>query len=472
MNKGMVLVGVLSLSIGVGLGYLLLSVKNGTHVAESKAERKPLFYRNPMNPGVTSPVPAKDPMGMDYVPVYADGDQSQERKILFYRNSMNPEVTSPTPAKDTMGMDYVPVYAEEDASGPPGTVKINPVVQNNIGLRTATAESRSMSRSIRAVGRVDYDEQAIVRLHPKVEGWIERIRVDKTGQPVAQGEVLLDIYAPKLVSTQQEYLLALNNFEALKNSPFEDIRQGASALVRSSKARLRLLDVPAIQIKELEKTKIVKDTLPITAPADGTVLHIGARQGQFVMPGTELYQIVDLSTVWVYADIYEYELPWVRQGDAVEMTLTSLPGEVMKGTVAYIYPYSESKTRTTKVRLVFDNSNLSLRPDMLAEVTIHAQEMPDLVVVPAEAIVRSGEYNQIFVMKEEGVFEPRKVILGVESGGSVAVLDGLKAGERVVVSAQFLIDSESKLREATAKMVSPDSTPADTDAGNHTGAHQ
>ncbi len=471
MSKGIVMVAVLSLAIGVGVGYFAIPAKHGTGI-ETEVERKPLFYRNPMNPEVTSPVPTKDPMGMDYVPVYADADKPQEKKILFYRNAMNPAVTSPTPAKDAMGMDYVPVYAEEDSGGPPGTVKISPVVQNNIGLRTTVAEKRNISRSIRAVGRVDYDEEKIFRLHPKVEGWVSRVRVDKTGQPVAQGEVLLDIYAPKLVSTQQEYLLALNNYEALKDSPFNDIQQGASALVKSSRARLRLLDVPEGQIKELEKTKIVKETLPITAPADGTVLHIGARQGQFVMPGMELYRIVDLGIVWVYADIYEYELPWVREGDTAEMTLTSLPGTVLKGTVSYIYPYSESKTRTTKVRLIFDNPEQLLRPDMLANITIHAQEMPNSVVVPAEAIVRSGEYDQIFVMKEEGVLEPRRVNLGIESEGVVAVLDGLQGGERVVVSAQFLIDSESKLREATAKMVSPDSTPADTEAGNHVGAHQ
>lgn len=431
MNKGTLLVGFLSLAIGAGIGHFVVPAKRGADAVGDMAERKPIYFRNPMNPLVTSPIPAKD----------------------------------------SMGMDYIPVYAQEDVVDVAGTVKINPVVQNNIGLRTALAERRSMSRTIRTVGRVDYDEQKIVRLHPKVEGWIKHIRVDKTGQPVAYDEILLDIYSPKIVATQQEYLLALKNYEALKDSPFQDIRRGAEELVSSSRARLRLFDVPEHQIKELEQTHTVKESVHIHAPAGGTVLSIGARQGQYVTPATEIYQIVDLTTVWVYADIFEYELPWIREGDRVEMTLTSLPGQVLKGNVAYIYPYAESATRTTKVRLVFDNLDLLLRPEMFSDVSIHSQEKADLVVVPAEAVVRSGEYEQIFVMKEEGVFEPRKVTLGVESSGSVAVLEGVQEGERVVVSAQFLIDSESKLREATAKMSTIEQATGDSNAKHYGGGH-
>tara|TARA_R110001599_G_C12277316_1_gene663095 strand:- start:18935 stop:20158 length:1224 start_codon:yes stop_codon:yes gene_type:complete len=367
---------------------------------------------------------------------------------------MNPQVTSPVPAKDAMGMDYVPVYAEEgEGEGDvAGTVRINPVVQNNIGLRTAIATRESLSRTIRAVGRVDYDEEKIIRLHPKIDGWIRDIRVDKTGQFVQADQVLLEIYSPKLVATQQEYLLALQNYESLKDNQIEDIRQGASALVSSSRERLSLFDVPEHQIKALEASGTVTETLHIHSPVAGTVMQIGARQGQYVTPGSELYQIVDFSTVWVYADIYEYELPWVNEGDLVEMTLASLPGQVLTGTVSYIYPYAELKTRTIKVRIIFENPDLLLRPEMFADITIRSKTMPNVVVVPAEAIIRSGVYDQVFVMKEEGLFEPREVVLGIESGGKVTVLEGIQAGEKVVVSAQFLIDSESSLREATAKM--------------------
>jgi Cu(I)/Ag(I) efflux system membrane fusion protein len=377
----------------------------------------------------------------------------QKNQPLFYRNPMNPDVTSPLPAKDSMGMDYIPVYADNEASEVVGTVKIDPVVVHNIGVRTAIAKRTSISRTIRAVGRVDFDEERMSRLHPKVEGWIEEIRVDKTGQTVAKDDILLSIYSPKLVSTQQEYLLALNNLSALEKSPFEEIQQGARDLVTSSRERLKLLDVPKHQIRELEQTRKIKKSLHIHAPVAGTVIRIGSRQGQYVTPQTELYMMVDLNQVWVYADVYEYELPWVKLGDEVEMTLASVPGKIFKGALSYIYPYAQPKTRTTKVRLVFDNSDLLLRPDMFAEVNIQADTLDDVVVIPAEAVIRSGDRTQVFLVRSPGKFEPRIVRLGIESNGQVAILDGVDVGDEVVTSAQFLVDSESKLREATAKMM-------------------
>ncbi len=382
------------------------------------------------------------------------GMTGAEREPLFYRHPMNPEITSPVPAKGSMGMDYTPVYADDQA-GPAGTVRIDPVVRNNIGLRTAVAEYKTMSRTIRTLGRVDYDEQKLVRLHPKVEGWIREINIDKTGQPVADDDILLSIYSPKLVATQQEYLLALKNHETLKDSPFADIREGARAMVESSRARLVLLDVPQHQINELEQSREIMEGLHIHAPAGGTVLQVGARQGQYVTPASELYLIADLSRVWVYADIYDYELPWIAEGDQVEMTLASVPGRSFEGTLEYVFPYAEARTRTTRVRLVFDNPDRVLRPEMFAEVTIHAAEQPGQVVIPAEAILRTGAYNQVFVVTDSGSFEPRRVQLGIESQGEVSITEGVNAGEKVVVSAQFLVDSESKLREATAKMMEP-----------------
>ena len=412
MNKSMLLVSSLTLVIGIGAGYLIFGSDNASEVT-TEEENQPLFYRNPMNPDVTSPAPAKDSMGMDYVPVYADSETS---KVV-------------------------------------GTVKIDPVVVQNIGVRTAIAKQTSISRTIRAVGRVDFDEERMSRLHPKVEGWIEEIRVDKTGQTVAKDDILLSIYSPKLVSTQQEYLLALNSVSTLSKSPFDEIRRGAKELVKSSRKRLQLLDVPEHQIKALERTRTIQKNLHIHSSVDGTVIRIGARQGQFVTPKTELYMMVDLNQVWVYADVYEYELPWVKVGDEVEMTLVSVPGKTFKGSLSYIYPYAQSKTRTTKVRLVFDNSELLLRPDMFAEVNIQADTLENVVVIPAEAVIRSGDRTQVFIVRGPGKFEPRIVSLGIESNGQVAVLDGVDAGDEVVTSAQFLVDSESKLREATAKMM-------------------
>ncbi len=467
MNKSIV-IAVVMLLVGFGLGSWLDGIlqnkpypighKNMPEDAKEKTtERKILFYRNPMNPSVTSPVPAKDSMGMDYVPVYAEDKKPKQRKILFYRSPMNPSVTSPVPAKDAMGMDYVPVYADDDQSDdePAGTVKINGTIQQQIAIRTAKAVRDTLSRTVRAVGRVDYDEELLVRLHPKIEGWVEKLFVDKTGQWVQANTELLSIYSPQLVTSQQEYLLALNNLKALEKSPVADIRRGAEELVKSSRERLLLLDVPLHQIRELERTRKIKKSLHIHSPAKGIVMNIGAREGQYVTPATELYMIADLHRVWVYADIYEYELPWVRPNDPVEMQLAGIPGKTFKGHVAYIYPYAEAKTRTIKVRLVFDNPELLLKPEMFAEVTIFASRQVHAVVVPDEAIVRSGTRAQVFVVRAPGKFEPRPVVLGLASNGKVAILKGLKEGEEVVTSAQFLIDSESKLREATAKMLEP-----------------
>ncbi|MEM8500810.1 MAG: efflux RND transporter periplasmic adaptor subunit [Pseudomonadota bacterium] len=455
MNKTTIGWFVIALAVGLGLGYGLFSEPASNTPSASSEERTPLFYRNPMNPTVTSPVPAKDSMGMDYIAVYADAeDANQERTVLFYRNPMNPTVTSPVPAKDSMGMDYVPVYADNEAGADvTGTVKIDPVVVQNIGVRTAVAEKRSLSRNIKTVGRVDFNETRMARLHPKVDGWIEEIRVDETGQRVTADDILLSFYSPKLVSAQQEYLLALNNEAALSESPFEQIRDGAKDLSRSARERLQLWDVPSHQIRELEQSRTVKKNIHIHAPWSGTVLSIGARAGQFVTPSTELYMMVDLSEVWVFADVYEYEIPWVKVGDQVEMTLASVPGRVFKGSLDHIYPYAEAKTRTTKVRLVFDNEDRALRPDMFADVSIFSDRQDEAVVIPAEAVVRSGDHTQAFVVIGDGKFEPRDIRIGIESKGFVTVLDGIHAGEAVVTSAQFLVDSESKLKEATAKMM-------------------
>jgi len=435
--------------------------------------RKALFYRNPMNPAITSPVPAQDEMGMDYIPVYAEEERpAQGREVLFYRNPMNPAITSPVPAQDEMGMDYIPVYAEDGEGSmdePAGTVSIDPVTVQNIGVRTATAERQALSRQIRAVGRVDFDEERLSRLHPKTEGWIEELYIDKTGEQIDKDAILLSIYSPQLVTSQQEYLLALNSLDALKKSPYEEIRSGAEQLVTSARERLELLDVPEHQIRELEHTRKIKKNLHIHSPFDGVIMNIGAREGQFVTPATELYKIADLSRVWVFADVYENEVSWIQVGDPVDMKLAAIPGRVFTGRVGYIYPYAEEKTRTIKVRLEFANPDQLLKPDMFADVTIHAQRKVDAIVIPSEAVIRSGEREQVFVVRAPGKFEPRTVRLGVSAQGLVQVLEGVSAGEEVVTSSQFLIDSESKLREATEKML--ETMPGGQGGGDDQGHH-
>jgi len=374
---------------------------------------------------------------------------------LYYRHPMDPEITSPVPAKGSMGMDYIPVYANDDRDAPAGTVTIDPVTVQNIGVRTAIAERRTLTREIHTVGRVDYNEQRIARLHPKTQGWIEELRIGTTGASIVDDEILLSIYSPQLVSSQQEYLLALKNFETLSSSPFEDVRRGAEDLVASSLDRLRLLDVPEHQIEMLRENREVMKLLHIHSPAKGIVVNVGAREGQFVTPQTELYMIADFSAVWVFVDVFEEELPWVHVGDEAEIRVTGVPGTIFRGRLTYIYPYAESRTRTIKARLEFDNSELLLKPDMFADVTIHASPQENVVVVPSEAVVRSGLREQVFLVRAPGKFEPRQVVVGLSSGGLTEIRSGLEAGDQVVVSAQFLIDSESKLREAAAKMQEP-----------------
>lgn len=416
MNKQTWIASILMLTLGVGGGYWLAEyLRFEKQPSQPEPELNPLFYRNPMNPEVTSPVPAKDSMGMDYIPVYDDQE---------YRQAELQE----------------------------GMVMIDPVTVQNMGVRTIKAKRTVISHTIRAVGRIGFNEERLARIHSKTEGWVEKLYVDKTGEWVAKDRFLLSLYSPQLVASQQEYLLALNSLKVLEKSPIEDIRKGAEDLVKTSRERLELLDVPEHQIHELEHTRKIKKNLHIHSPFDGIVMKIGVREGQYITPATELYMLADLSKVWVLADIYEYELPWVQVGDDVEMQLASVPGTVFHGRLAYIYPYAESKTRTIKVRLEFDNSGMSLKPELFADITIHASKQLDAVVIPAEAVLRSGVAERVFVVRSPGKFEPRIVKLGLSSEGLVQVLEGLEAGEEVVISSQFLIDSESKLREAMKKM--------------------
>ncbi len=277
-----------------------------------------------------------------------------------------------------------------------------------------------MSRHIRTIGRVTYDEQRVMRLHPKYDGWVEKLFIDKTGEHVKKDTMLLSIYSPLLVATQEEYLLALNNVARLKDSPFADVREGAVSLLRSTQERLQLLDVPEHQIRQLRTERKIMKGMHIHSPFDGTVMHIGAREGERITPETELYMIADLTRIWVIVDIYEDDIPWVQVGDTAKMQVAGVPGRAFTGKVTYIYPYLEAKTRTIKIRLEFDNPHLVLKPDMFANVDIQAGRHIDAIVVPAEAIVRTGTRNQVFVRQLPVEFEPRNVTVGISSEGTNA----------------------------------------------------
>jgi len=425
MNKKIWILSMLMLALGLVGGYLLSPSSNHHEASVKQEPKKVLFYRNPMNPAITSPVFTQDEMGMDYIPVYADGG---------------------------VAMD-----------SPVGSVSINATVVQNMGVRTALVKRQTLSRHIRTVGRVALDEERVARLHPKYAGWVEKMFIDKTGQRVKKGTMLMSIYSPQLVATQEEYLLALNNADMLKDSPFADVRSGAESLLQSSLERLELLDVPAHQIKQLNQERKVMKGLHIHSPFDGIIMAIGARDGSRITPDTELYKIADLSKVWVIVDLYEDDMPWVREGDQAEMQVAGIPGQVFKGNVSFIYPYLEAKTRTIKMRLEFDNAKGELKPEMFANVTVFASKHVDALVIPAESIVRTGKQEQVFVSREAGKYEPRFVKVGISAAGQVQIIEGLAVGEQVVTSGQFLIDSESKLKEATAKMIEAQKVP-----NNHT----
>jgi len=392
-----------------------------------------------------------------------DGPCAGGAKPLMWRNPMNPSVTSPKPAKDGMGMDYIPVCADAGAaSGPAGTVRIDPTVTQNIGVRVTRAVQKELSRAITTVGRVTFDETRLTTLHPKVDGWVDKLFVDKTGESVEINTMLLAFYSPELVATQEEYLLALANWQQLKTSPYKDIRDGAKRLLDSSLDRLRFFDVPEHQIRQLQQTHKVRKNMHIHAPAAGIVTKIGVREGARVTPASELYQIADLSRVWLLADLYEHEIPWVKPGDSASLTIASMPGRAFTSKITYIYPYLDPKTRTNKVRIEFDNRDGALKPDMFGDVAIASSTSKPGIYVPREAVLITGKKAHLFVQVEPGRFEPRTVKIGTSAEGQVEILDGVKAGELVVSSGQFLIDSESSIREAAAKMVAPALAPGPT----------
>ncbi len=392
-------------------------------------------------------------------------EESKEgAKPLFYRNPMNPAITSPVPAKDDMGMDYVPVYADAAAStGPAGTVVIDPVLVQNMGVRTGMAMNRTMSRLVTTPARVAFDEETLTMVHSKFSGWAEEVFVNKTGEHVKKGQTLLTIYSPELVSTQEEYLLALANAKVLALSSMKEIRDDAKRLVSATRKRLSYFDIPEKVIQQLEQTGEVKRDLPIDSPFTGTAIDVDVEAGHYITPNKRLYRIADLSKVWVYAEVYEPDLPWIRNGDMAMISVASQPGKQFSGTIDYIYPYEEGKTRTVKVRLIFDNRDGRLKPGMFADITIHAGKRENVLAVPSEAILRSGSEEQVFVVTGPGTFEPRKVVTGVEADGYTEIIKGLTQHEVVVTSAQFLIDSESSLREATAKMIEANNAAAKQD---------
>jgi Cu(I)/Ag(I) efflux system membrane fusion protein len=464
--KKIIILCLASIVIGLGAGWLIFRDNGPATQDETTNGRKILFYRNPMNPSVTSKVPMKDNMGMDYVPVYSDdGSSGGERKIAYYRSPMNPEITSSVPKKDEMGMDYVPVYADNLETN---TISIDPAVQQNMGVTTEPVKKRKLSRTIRTTANIAYNETKLYTVSTKIMGYIEKLFVDYTGQLVRKGQPLLEIYSPDLLSTQEEYLQALKYRDQISQTGSESSKEGAVMLVESAKRRLLNWDISEQDILSLEKRGTPQKTMTIYSPADGFVTDKMVINGQNIMPGMALYKIADLTTVWGLAQIYQYELPWIKTGDMADLQLSYMPGKTFKGKITYIYPFLDTDSKTVQVRIEIRNSNnYEFKPGMFADAVINSPIGVETITVPEQSVIRTGTRDIAIVALGNGYFKPVNVILGVHGdGGYVQVLKGLHEGDNIVTSSQFLIDSESNLNAAFNSMNQLEKTDTMNPAGD------
>lgn len=366
------------------------------------------------------------------------------RVVLYYRNPMGLPDTSPVPKKDSMGMDYVPVYADDEPAA--GQLRISLDKVQKLGVRTEPVASRVLATTVRAVGRLQPDERRIVTVTTRFEGYIEKLLVNATGQPVKRGQPLMEVYSPELVSAQEEYLIARNGRDSLRNGTAESV-SGVDQLAEAALQRLRNWEISAAQLQRLQTEGTVTRTLTFYSPADGVVLEKTAQQGMRFMPGEMLYRIADLSTVWLIADVFEQDLSLVQPGQPVKISVDAYPEHAFSGEIAYIYPTVSPETRAAQVRVEMSNPLGLLKPDLYASLQLLATGDMALTV-PDSAVIDSGTRQVVLVQRAEGLFEPREVTLGRRGDGHAEVLQGVSAGEQVVVRANFLIDAESNLQTA------------------------
>lgn len=369
------------------------------------------------------------------VPAVNSGSAKMERPVLYWKAPMDPNYRRDKPGKSPMGMDLVPVYTAGDD---PGVVSIDPRIVNNLGVRTAAAQQSVLSRRIETVGYVGYDEDTLQHIHMRVDGWIESLAIAATGDAVIKGQTLFELYSPTLVNAEEEFLTAL--------------RSGNSLLQKASHERLRALGVPLSEIERLNKSRKVKRRLTVLAEDDGFVANLMVREGVYITPASEVMSIAKLDRVWVLAEVFARQAAWIQAGQLAEVELEYLPGRRLQGRVDYVYPELDPQTRTLKVRLRFDNQERLLRPNMFARVTIYGTETAAVVHVPRAALIRGGVTDRVVLALGEGRFRAQAVQVGIESGDRIEIRAGVLAGDLVVTSGQFLIDSESNIDAALAHM--------------------
>jgi len=420
-------------------------------------------YHCPMHPTFVSDRPGECRIcGMKLVPMEA-ASPAPAGPVLYYRSPMDPSVHSTTPAKDSMGMDFVPVYAEDvapasDVSGR-AALTLSPERRQILGVRSEVIRRVPRRRVIRTVGQVTVDERRLHHIHTKYEGFVEHLHVDFIGKFVKRGEPLLSIYSPELVATQQEYLLAYRAQKRLGESGIPSVAQGGVDLLEATRQRLLFWDIRPSDIAAIEKTGQVMRTLDLYSDISGYVVQKMAVHGMRITPADTLFDVADLSELWVLADVYESDLPSVRMGMEAELSVPYLPGQKWRGPVTYVAPTVEEKTRTVKVRVEVKNRGEALKPGMFADVLLESDLGPGLVV-PDNAVINAGQRLLVFLDREGGRLEPREVQTGARIGEGFEVLSGLAEGDRVVTSANFLVDSESSLKAALASLApSPTTAP-------------
>lgn len=458
------LIGVLGSLYAIARYPNILAFANGKQ--NESSERKVTYWYDAMNPQRHYDKPGKAPDGMDLVPAYEDhaataANSSAEApnsmapagdrkgKVLYWYDPMHPAYRSDKEGiAPDCGMALVPKYADDDmAKMPAGTVMIPEDKQALAGVRTGVVERKALVRDIRTTAQIVADESRIAHVHVKIGGYIDTVFVSYVGQLVKKGEPLFTLYSPDLVSSQEEYLIAKRGNTMLGAAPFKDVAQGAQSLLDSTRQRLKLWDITDEQIKKLDETGKVERNITFYSPVTGFVTDRKAFPQTSVTPDTELYTVSDLSSVWATADIYEYEVPFVHLGQHVTFALSYYPGKTYSGTISYIYPSVDPQTRTVKVRVDIPNPGYALKPQMFADAQLKVNYGVQ-ILVPQEAVLDSGSEQRVFVVLDGNKFEPRKVTLGPVVDGKVAVISGLKPGDKIVTSGNFLIDSESRLKSS------------------------
>ncbi len=453
---------IIGIIIGSAGTYFLAGGKISSSASEEQqTEAETQLYSCGMHPEVISEEPGDCPIcGMKLTPVRntestsqkQKGKEDEDREILYWRAPMDPTEIYEKPGKSKMGMDLVPVYEGDEAAGA-GSIIINGAVQQNMNLRVAPVKKRDLHKTIRAYGEVKFNQENQYTVTTKISGWAEQLFVDTEGDKVRKGQALLSVYSPELVSTQQEYLSAINNLENLKSSPYHDIREGARRVVEITRNRFKLWDISDQEIQKLEKSGEIQDAMIIRSRVSGVVTHKIIKQGDKIGPGMPLYHIANLDQIWVEASVYESELSFIRTGQKAELVLDQLNQTRLEGEVDFIYPFLADDARSNTIRLVFNNRDGLLKPEMYATVYIHIPAAENALAVPSEAVIHTGKRTFVFVSQGEGRFEPREVKPGMETdAGYIEIASGLLEGEEVVTSGQFLLDSESRTREAIAKM--------------------